>query len=81
MPFLSHPVRLLASTLKAVALAHVLFTYGWHISPGSGPSMLPTFLVSGESFVVRKAGHRRGRNHRPRRCPRGRRRGRRGRWR
>ena len=47
-----HPLRVALWTLKGVALAHVAFTHWASAAPGWGPSMLPTFLVDGEWFVV-----------------------------
>ena len=47
-----HPLRVALWTLKGVALAHVGFTHWMSAAPGWGPSMLPTFLVDGEWFVV-----------------------------
>ncbi|KAI1864175.1 hypothetical protein JX265_008546 [Neoarthrinium moseri] len=60
MPFLGHPFRLLLAVGKTLALAHVCWKYGYSAGPGSGPSMIPTFLVAGEWMVVDK-GYRRGR--------------------
>lgn len=58
---LSHPVRATLAALKALAAAHLFARYGWATAHGEGPSMLPTFPVSGDQqFVVSRA-HRRGR--------------------
>ena len=50
--FRGHPFRVALWTLKGVALAHVGFTHVLSAAPGWGPSMLPTFLVDGQWFVV-----------------------------
>lgn len=50
--FRGHPFRVALWTLKGVALAHVGFTHVVSAAPGWGPSMLPTFLVDGQWFVV-----------------------------
>ncbi|KAI8947953.1 LexA/Signal peptidase [Xylaria longipes] len=60
MPFLGHPFRVLFATAQCFALAHVVSTYGMSIGPGSGPSMMPTFLATNEYFVTDKR-YRRGR--------------------
>ena len=59
--FLGHPFRVLVVAGKTVALAHLTYAYGYSIGWGSGPSMLPTFLVINESFVISKH-YRRGRD-------------------
>lgn len=58
--WLGHPFRVLANTLKLVALAHLVWEYGVSVAPASGPSMLPTFEVLGEWLVISKP-HRFGR--------------------
>ncbi|RYP08510.1 hypothetical protein DL764_001841 [Monosporascus ibericus] len=58
--FLGHPFRVAIATAKACALLHVAFAHGYSAAPGWGPSMLPTFLVDGQWFVVER-GARRGR--------------------
>ncbi|OTB18884.1 hypothetical protein K445DRAFT_30435, partial [Daldinia sp. EC12] len=47
-------------TTKALALGHLLVTYGYSTGYGWGPSMLPTFLTMNEWFVTDRS-HRRGR--------------------
>lgn len=58
---LGHPFRLFLGAGQTLALAHVFWQYGYSIAPGSGPSMLPTFLVWNEYFVTDHS-FRRGRN-------------------
>ncbi|KAI0405292.1 LexA/Signal peptidase [Xylaria palmicola] len=60
MSFLGHPLRVLFATVQTVAFAHVVMAYGVSISAGTGPSMLPTFLVTNEWSVTDKR-YRRGR--------------------
>lgn len=60
MPLLGHPFRLFLATGQTLAMAHVLWKYGYSVAPGSGPSMLPTFLVWNEWFVADRS-YRRGR--------------------
>lgn len=60
MPFLGHPFRVLLATAQTFALTHVVWTYGFSIGFGWGPSMLPTFLATNEWFVTDKR-YRRGR--------------------
>lgn len=60
MPLLGHPIRVFLATGQTLALAHVLWQYGYSVAPGSGPSMLPTFLVWNEWFVADRS-YRRGR--------------------
>lgn len=60
MPFIGHPFRLLVTVGKVTALTHLIWTYGYSVGWGSGPSMLPTFLVINECFVISKR-YRRGR--------------------
>ncbi|KAH8664164.1 mitochondrial inner membrane protease subunit [Xylariales sp. PMI_506] len=60
MPFLGHPLRLTVATGKAFFLLHLFWTHGYSVGAGQGPSMIPTFLVTGEYVVVSKH-HRRGR--------------------
>ncbi|KAI1800970.1 LexA/Signal peptidase [Daldinia bambusicola] len=57
---LGHPFRVLIYTTKALALGHLLVTYGYGTGYGWGPSMLPTFLVANEWFVTDRS-YRRGR--------------------
>ncbi|KAI1648173.1 LexA/Signal peptidase [Daldinia loculata] len=57
---LGHPFRVLIYTTKALALGHLLVTYGYSTGYGWGPSMLPTFLTMNEWFVTDRS-HRRGR--------------------
>ena len=56
--FRGHPFRVALWTLKGVALAHVGFTHVMSAAPGWGPSMLPTFLVDGQWFVVDRRARR-----------------------
>lgn len=60
MPFLGHPFRLLVATVQTFAITHLVYAYGMSLSFGSGPSMLPTFLVVNEWFLTDKR-YRRGR--------------------
>ncbi|KAI0872892.1 peptidase S24/S26A/S26B/S26C [Hypoxylon argillaceum] len=60
MPFLGHPFRLLFATAQSLALVHVIYAHGLSIGSGWGPSMVPTFLINREWFVVDKR-YRRGR--------------------
>ncbi|TRX89098.1 hypothetical protein FHL15_010015 [Xylaria flabelliformis] len=54
MPFLGHPFRVLFATAQSFAFAHMVFTFGWSIGAGWGPSMIPTFLATNEWFVTDK---------------------------
>ncbi|KAK1780392.1 mitochondrial inner membrane protease [Copromyces sp. CBS 386.78] len=49
---LSHPFRVLFSTLKLLAFTHLFLEHVLSMAPASGPSMLPTFEVVGEWLVV-----------------------------
>lgn len=55
-----HPFRLLAYSGASVTLAHYGFTHMYSWGYGHGPSMLPTFLVDGETIIFDMA-YRRGR--------------------
>lgn len=46
------PLRLAMNVGKTLALSHVIMEYGFFMGPASGPSMLPTFQVAGESILV-----------------------------
>ncbi|OHE96754.1 hypothetical protein CORC01_07900 [Colletotrichum orchidophilum] len=46
------PIRLALNVGKTLALSHVMMEYGWFMGPASGPSMLPTLEVAGESILV-----------------------------
>ncbi|KAK1688004.1 peptidase S24/S26A/S26B/S26C [Colletotrichum godetiae] len=46
------PLRLAMNVGKTLALSHVMMEYGFFMGPASGPSMLPTFQVAGESILV-----------------------------
>ncbi|KAH6648988.1 peptidase S24/S26A/S26B/S26C [Truncatella angustata] len=61
MPLLGHPFRLFLATGQTLAFAHVFWQYVYSVAPGSGPSMLPTFLVWNEWFVADRS-YRRGRH-------------------
>ncbi|KAI1108622.1 peptidase S24/S26A/S26B/S26C [Nemania sp. NC0429] len=54
MPILGHPFRLLVATVQTFAITHLVYAYGVSVGPGSGPSMLPTFLVADDWFVTDK---------------------------
>ncbi|KAL2266504.1 hypothetical protein VTJ83DRAFT_5856 [Remersonia thermophila] len=58
--WLGHPLRVILTTIKFVAFAHLIWEYGISMAPASGPSMLPTFEVLGEWLLVSKL-HRFGR--------------------
>ncbi|KFZ15822.1 hypothetical protein V501_02531 [Pseudogymnoascus sp. VKM F-4519 (FW-2642)] len=58
--YYGHPGRLLSATLKTFFLAHVVWEYGYEISPTAGASMLPTFEVL-HDWVVSSKAYRRGR--------------------
>ncbi|KAI1332096.1 LexA/Signal peptidase [Xylariaceae sp. FL0255] len=60
MPLLGHPFRLALAATQTIALCHVTWAFGFSITPGSGPSMLPTFMATNEWFVTDKR-FRRGR--------------------
>ncbi|OBT50082.1 hypothetical protein VE04_09859 [Pseudogymnoascus sp. 24MN13] len=53
--YYGHPGRLLSATLKTFFLAHVVWEYGYEISPTAGASMLPTFEVLHDWVVSSKA--------------------------
>lgn len=55
-----HPFRLLAYSGASITLAHYCFTHMYSWGYGHGPSMLPTFLVDGETIIFDMA-YRRGR--------------------
>ncbi|KAI0898099.1 LexA/Signal peptidase [Annulohypoxylon nitens] len=57
---IGHPFRVFLYTVKAMALGHVLVTYGYSTGYGWGPSMLPTFQTRDEWFVTDRS-YRRGR--------------------
>ncbi|WQF86511.1 Putative peptidase S26A, signal peptidase I, lexA/Signal peptidase-like superfamily [Colletotrichum destructivum] len=56
-----NPFRLALNVGKTLALGHVFVEYGYHSAPASGPSMLPTFEVSGDYPLTDKR-YRYGRN-------------------
>ncbi|KAI9149588.1 LexA/Signal peptidase [Paramyrothecium foliicola] len=59
--FLGRPVRLTASFVKAACFAHLTYAYGpVQCFPAAGPSMLPTFAVTGD-WLVADMTRRRGR--------------------
>ncbi|KAH6850845.1 peptidase S24/S26A/S26B/S26C [Chaetomium sp. MPI-CAGE-AT-0009] len=58
--WVGHPARVIITTLKFVALTHLIWEYVISMAPASGPSMLPTFEVLGEWLLVSKL-HRFGR--------------------
>jgi len=58
---LGHPYRVLFSTIKYVALCHLLWVYVFTISPATGPSMFPTFDFLGDWIVISRLS-RRGRD-------------------
>lgn len=60
MPYLGHPLRVVAAVGQTIALGHLFWRFGYSFGEGSGPSMLPTFAVAGETLVVDKS-FRRGR--------------------
>lgn len=60
MSFLGHPFRVLLAAGQTLALGHVCWAYFYSYGSGSGPSMLPTFLVTNETFIISKR-YRRGR--------------------
>ncbi|KAM0328558.1 hypothetical protein ACHAQA_004965 [Verticillium albo-atrum] len=51
---------LFLGTLKALAAAHLLIDYGYRTGPAQGASMLPTFSIFGDHFLISHH-HRRGR--------------------
>lgn len=57
---LGQPWRHLIRTAKMLAVAHLVWEYGFSIGPAVGPSMLPTFEVMNELVLVSKL-HRNGR--------------------
>ncbi|KFY00001.1 hypothetical protein V495_08564 [Pseudogymnoascus sp. VKM F-4514 (FW-929)] len=59
--YYGHPTHLLAATLKTFFLAHVIWEYGYEISPTAGASMMPTFEVIGD-YVISSKHYRRGRD-------------------
>jgi inner membrane protease subunit 1 len=58
--YAGHPLRLSIAALKTILLAHVFWKYGYAIAPLQGPSMLPTFEVTGDSVIISRY-YRRGR--------------------
>lgn len=56
-----NPFRLALNVGKTLALGHVFVEYGYHSAPASGPSMLPTFEVTGDYPLTDKR-YRYGRN-------------------
>ncbi|CRK15519.1 hypothetical protein BN1723_010690 [Verticillium longisporum] len=51
---------LFLGTFKALAAAHLLIDYGYRTGPAQGASMLPTFSIFGDHFLISHH-HRRGR--------------------
>lgn len=60
MPFLGHPFRLAAWAGASLSMAHVTWHYIYSPGEGSGPSMLPTFRIQNDWFIISKR-YRRGR--------------------
>ncbi|OLN84867.1 Mitochondrial inner membrane protease subunit 1 [Colletotrichum chlorophyti] len=56
-----NPFRLFLTVGKTICAAHLFLDYGMCAAPASGPSMLPTFEVTGEWFLTDPR-HRRGRD-------------------
>ncbi|KAK1599611.1 peptidase S24/S26A/S26B/S26C [Colletotrichum navitas] len=49
-----NPFRLALNVGKTMAFAHIFWEYGYACGPASGPSMLPTFEITGENLVADK---------------------------
>ncbi|KAG5954532.1 hypothetical protein E4U57_004367 [Claviceps arundinis] len=58
--FKRHPIRVAMSFIKSVFFSHLVFSHLFSVDAAEGPSMLPTFTVQGEWFVLDKR-KRRGR--------------------
>ncbi|KAF4120616.1 mitochondrial inner membrane protease subunit 1 [Geosmithia morbida] len=48
----AHPLRIPVSTLKLLAACHYFWTQHYQWADTQGPSMVPTFSVSGDSVLV-----------------------------
>jgi inner membrane protease subunit 1 len=51
---IQHPVRFTIAFFKFAAAYHLTTTHLFEIASSGGPSMLPTFLVAGESLAIDK---------------------------
>jgi hypothetical protein len=57
--YAGHPTRVFAAALKTIFFVHVVYQYGYVISPTQGASMLPTLEVVGDHVLIDR-GYRRG---------------------
>ncbi|KAK4203650.1 putative mitochondrial inner membrane protease subunit 1 [Triangularia verruculosa] len=60
-PLFRHPIRLLLSYLKLLALLHLFWNHILSLAPAEGPSMLATYPITG-TWVLTSRFHRHGRD-------------------